>query len=699
MATDIFIDFEKFRPGLFMLDDTTKAPPGSARLMENMQVTDRGGISPRPGTEVLSTYNSTLTYGIKGVYNFKKSFAQEEIIMRGLGTEVQVYSKNFPECGWFTLKANFTAGQEFGFATSLVNTDANDYVVFCNRYEEYMRWNGALTKITVPLVGGETDITVDSTIAPEIYQSKTATASSATTLTVASVGWANDQWNGLYVHIISTGDIRKITATTTDTITFDTLGSDPGSVPFEIRRLIFTDNSGTIIYNGTEIAFTSVNTSTTIQVASANAAPSGTGLCESPVVYPAAPRGNRLTNYMSRIIVGNVRSAIARDSGGALAGYASGGSIFVSQIKDPTDFSYTATRVAGEGDIIAMPYGGGEITDVMAQEDTFYASKPNYLEAIQYSQDVNDLAVRQPLKSGIGSIGKLIRGIDDIYFITSDNKFMTIGRVKTKDRLPETANIGFQIKRLLDTYGAVDVCGIEHKDKIYLSLKSDPNNDANDITIVYNRQYNSYDGVWNIGASGFFEWGDNNDLYYAEANSGNVYRMLAGDTDVAGTSRYAISSSYLSNMINLSPKIHKRQTTSNSQAVNSLYFEGYIRDGTTINFQLYTDFGTTPAISFNFNTENGSSTIDETITGAFLGSTPLMLRPMGALSDTGDVDSEGRRHFSFRVYFPFQYGSYFSVGWSSFGTDFNYEIIRYGLSAMNDVSWDPGKVLPINNSN
>jgi hypothetical protein len=55
---EVFIDMEKFKLGFYALEDTTKAPFGSARTMTNCQVTDRGGISPRPGTELLGTYNT-----------------------------------------------------------------------------------------------------------------------------------------------------------------------------------------------------------------------------------------------------------------------------------------------------------------------------------------------------------------------------------------------------------------------------------------------------------------------------------------------------------------------------------------------------------------------------------------------------------------------------------------------------------------
>lgn len=685
---EIFIDFERFKTGLYALEDTTKAPNGSSRIMENMQITDRGGIAPRPGTELLGTQDTTGN-AIMGAYNFRKSFSQNEIIMRGNGTKLEIYSKQHTQSGWFTLKGSFTTGKEFGFATSLVNTDSTDYVVFCNRYENYMRWNGAVARITTALAGAETDITVDSTITSEIFYSSTATANSATTVTVATATYATDQWRNLYVYFPSTGKIRKISGNTGTVITFATLGGAPGNIAFQIRKLIFAEATGTIIYNGTEIAYTGIDTATTIQVGSAHAAPQHTGLAESPTEYANAPRGNRLTNYLARIAVGNVRSATARDSGGALQGFASGGSVFVSKIRTPTDFSYTATRVAGEGDIVGMPYGGGEITDVQTQEDTFYVFKEDYIEAIQYSQDANDLAERTPLKAGVGSKGKTIKGVDDIYFMTKDNKLVSIGRVKTVDQLPQTDNIGYIIKRILDVYDASDVCGIEFKDKIYVSMKSSVDETANNIIIIYNRRLKAFEGIWDIGANAFFEYDGN--LYFAESNSANVYKMLTGTADIVGSSRYSISSRYATHFINLAPK----GLTAMQQAVNGLYFEGYIQPGSDINFKFFKDFATEAAISFTFNPIDAAQepTLDGSLQSAFLGSSPLGLRPMGTISQTGDED--GRLHFSFRVYFPYQYGQYFSVGFDSAGADLDYELTRFGMMVAQDVSWTPDKVIQI----
>jgi hypothetical protein len=474
MAQDKIIDIEFSKYGFRAEEDTTAAPVGSLRVMRNAQITTRGGLAPRPGTILLGTSNSS-TQPIRGFYNFRKSIGTDELLMKMYDDEVEFISKTYKREGWTKLKDGFTSGKEFGAVTSLVNTDNQDYVAFCNRYESYQRWTGAVAKLNGGLVGGETSVTVFTTLLPDVYESKTAAASSTTTLSISTASWAPSQWVGFYVRITSgaeTGQVRLISASASGQITFGSLSSDPGLCTFEIRKLAFPSN-GTIIYNDTTIAYTDIPSDTTFTVASAHSSPDGKLVALVPSEYPAAPRGNRLTNYLGRVIVGNVRSALARDSGGALAGYSSAGSAFVSKLNNPFDFGFSAARVAGEGDVIGMPYGGGDITDVSYQEDTAYVFKPNYIEAIKYSQDTNDLAVREPLKTEIGSVGKVLKGADDIYFFTSGKQLTSIGRVRQKDIKPQTLNIGQKIKRFLELCTLDDVGrGIEIAEKAYFPIKT-----------------------------------------------------------------------------------------------------------------------------------------------------------------------------------------------------------------------------------
>lgn len=680
-TNDIFIDIEKLKQGLYALEDTTKAPFGSARIMTNMRVTDRGGISPRLGTLLLGTFNSSALAST-GLYNFRKSYDSDEFLIKTYDDEMEVYSKNHTTADWFRLKNGFTVGKEFGFVTSLVNVSNEDFCIFCNRYEDYQRWQGAVTQLNGALVGAETAVVVDSVLTEEIFESKTASASSATTLDVTGTPWAASQWVNMYVYITSgvhNGKIRLISANTSSQITFATLGSDPGAATFEIRKAAFPA-TGTIIYGGTTIAYTAIPTATTFTVASAHAGSDNAAVALVPTTYPELPRGNRLTNFLNRIIVGNVRSALARDSGGALQGFASAGSYFVSKLSDPFNFSVSATRVAGEGDIISTPYGGGDITDVAHQEDTAYVFKKRYIEAVKYSQDSNDLATRTPIKAEVGSVGPVIKGSDDIYFITDDKKFTSIGRVSTKDVLPQTDNIGFKIKRLLDDYVFGTGRGIEDGDRIYIPCKSDNIVTNNDIVLVYNKQNKAFDGVWSLYANFFQRF--NSNLYLSGSSTPNVYQMNTGHADVEGTTRYPIVSSFATHFMNL--------TASHGymQALDSLYFEGYIKGATEITFEAWKDFSSTAFLSFTFGGDE-ETLLDGSSLPAFLGGSPLALKPMGSVSE---ADSEGRRHFQFRVYFPYQYGNHFSVGFSSNGADLDYEITRFGLGMQESVSVDTGRV-------
>lgn len=671
MAKDHVIDIgpkEFSANGLVVRPDTTAAPIGSFRVMRNAIITQRGGISPRPGTLLLGNANPS-TFAIKGFYNFRKSNGSDEILVKTYNDRIEYISKNYPSIDWSLLKSGFTADAEFGFVSSLVNTGNQDYLIGSNRYDPYFLWNAPTAALSITLIGGETTVTVDTILLPDIYQSLTATSNSATTIDVSTATWAVSQWVGFYVHIPGTGKVRKITANTATQITFDTLGSGPGNVAFQIRQTSFPA-TGTLVYNGNTVAYSAIDTSTTFVVSAAVAGTSGMIVTTQPTDYVAAPRGNRLCNYLARIVVGNVRSALTRDTGGALQGYAAAGTVFVSKLNTPSDFSYAATRVAGEGDAISMPYGGGDITDVQTQEDTFYAFKERYIESVQYSQDTNDLAVRTPLKSGFGSIGKTVKATDDIFFFTADKQLTSIGRIKLKDVKPQSLNIGDRIVRFLEASGIDNTIGRGKQigEKIYFPIKLTSASTSNDIMLVLNKNTNIFEGIWDLPAFGIEMW--NSKHYYAESNGPDVYQMFYQHADVRGSDRFGIDFEVATHFMNLTA------SKSNEQASSGIYIEGYVAGGASFTFKNWADFAVDPFLTFSFSfDENGF--LDGETTTASLAGRPLAIDPSAATY--GDPMDDGRRHFSFIVRFPYTYGNYFSFGFNSSDADNDYEITRAGL--------------------
>ncbi len=670
MKTVVF-DLENFRQGFQAKEDTSKTRFGAARIMRNCQISDRGGIQPRPGTKPVGG-NAREQSAVVGFYNFKKAFESDEIILLAFDDKLQVLSKKFVDKGFKTIKKDFTPGKEFGFANSLVNTTNTDYVVGCNRFDNYFGWDGVICEITAPVLGTDTEITVDSVLTDEILWSQTSASATTTSLTISHAKWADNQWNNLWVYVPSTGDIRKITATTTTSITFGTISGLTGAVEFEIRKLKFADATGTVFYNENELAFTTLTKYNKIPVTSPHVADEGELLFSNPVEYPAAPKGNRFANYLTRIVVGRVRSAVAKDDGGTEQGYSTAGSYFFSRIKDPFDFTWEIPRLAGQGDIVSTPLGGNDITDVTPFEDTIYVFKEDYIEALSFSADSQDLPQRTPLKDAVGSVGKTIKGTDDIYFFTPDKRFTSIGRAANKDLKPETFNIGDVIQSFLNKLDVSTIGkGIEYRDRFLIPLKSSSAEEHNDIVLIYNKMTKTFEGIWDIFSFGFMEWQDK--LVYAESFENHVREIdpTISYDEIEGE-RYPISVEYATHFFNLTP------SKANIQAINGLVIEGYVEEGASINFEIWQDHNVDQSI-FSANVEfDTEKYLDGVSINASLGSNPLGLGSISSnISQTPGPD--GMRHFMVRFYFPHTYGNYFSVGHKTSSSVYKTEVIRYGL--------------------
>lgn len=753
------IQQQDFKQGLHILEDDSMAPFGSARQMLNVIISDRGGISPRPGTALLGSYNSA-DFGVRGLYNFQKSKSNPDILTRAYDTYFEYFHPILES--WALLKGGFTSDQEFGSSYSLVNTDNDDFMYFNNRYEEFQRWNGAYTELNGALTGGETALTVDSVLTTPIYLDEIATANSATTVDVSTANWAPNMYVGFFIHFPGSGKVRLITSNTINELTFNTLGGSPGNVEFQIRQLAFpsssitattiafvavsrtiTDSasgfitagfkigdqivvSGTVsnnkvftitaivagtltlgatdvvvdesagssftiklnnmkvIYNGHTTAYNLIDIATELPVSSAIATPDNSPVALSPQIFTAAPRGNRMDILQGRIYVGRVRSAISRNASGVTQGSVQAGSLFVSKLLNPDDFSFAATRLAGEGDILNVPYGGGDITDVKAFENEIATYKENYIELDSYTQDGNDTAVRTPLKTGIGSVARVIKGSDDHYFMRPDKVYTSLGRVRLKDITPQSENLAYSIKRLLNSYNNDNFNGIEFNNRIISCHKSSDDATSNDVMLVYNKKTKSFEGIWSLGANNFETFKGINDtadgLVYGESNGPNIWKMFQNrNSDIRDSDTiFPYTALWQSNFFNVVP------LKSNIQAINSIAIEGYITANTTFTFNLYKNFETVPSLSFTFSgteTDFIQGTVDF---GRFFGSHPFGTTPIAGT--IGDPDENGRMRFSFIVYFPYIYGQYFSNEFSSSGIDQDWEIIRTAYGLKEDIS-------------
>lgn len=698
MAKERIQDLSNFI-GLRVFEDPSKAPQGSARTMVNMILSDRGGLKKRKGVSLLGSFNNTSAR-CRGFFVFKKTDSVTEIPVKKYDDELEYYDPG--ALSWSKLKDGFTTSSDFGFVHGFVRSGNNDYLHGGNQYEADFRWTGNTTLLDGAIASGAgAEIQVDSVLRPDVYanhQAAEINSTSATTIELSSVVWAANQWVGFYVYIkdgTHVDKIRPITANTNDTITFDTLGSDPGSVDFEIRYPLFAASGNLIIGgNSTVQPYTSLPEHNKFAVSSiAVTAADNAPVTEEIELFYENPRGNRMEVLRARRYVANVRSGLLRDSSGTLSGAAQPGSVFVSKVvsglypgNDLTDFTFSATRTAGEGDIIAGAYGGEGHTDIKAHDDEVYMFKPNSIESLSYSQDTSDVPNLKQISTQYGSKMQVIKGRDDLYFITSDKQFTSLGRVRQKAEKETALNIGLPVKRLLESYGYdKDAKGAAYRNRIHIPTKSKESDSNTNRLLIYNLD-GRFEGEWWVSVDKMDLFGG--ELVASQSNSPNVVKLYQGLNDVLGesgdnTKAFPISTEYVTNWFN------STGSAFNQMELNLFLCEGYILGNTTLDFKLFRDFLDSPFLSFNFQGNEG--TVDSEISERFLGSLPLGLDPIGAISST--PDNEGMRHFMFMVYFPFEHAEWAAWGVNCSGRDTNFEILRAGLNPKEDTILDFGNRL------
>lgn len=698
MAKEHLIDINDLARGLRVLEDGTKAPLGSARVMNDMWITDRGGLARRPGMELLGA-NDSSTEPTVGYTVYKKADAADtEIHVKARNGEIVYYDNT--GANWCVLCSDFTVGSDFDFEPSIYNLEFDDYLYGGNRTEPYFRWAGQITHANGAYGGGAGSLTVDSVFTPEVlfalpydFNGSAVTncdiGGGGVTISNLPAGlFVDDQWNGLYIHVLTgayAGQIRRITDTQASppVVTFDTFGGNDAGITFEVRRLAFP-TSGTLATGttGARVTYTAIPTATTFTVdISTPAIADNAAVTLVPTFYFGLPRGNRLASLYSRMYVGNVRSGVGYNSSGNLQAAQSEGSIFVSKVLNPTSFDFSATRTAGQGDIVPTD-SGGTVRDIITHQDGVYFGKERAIGVLSYSQDATDVAQKQFKKGGVGLAYKFIKGKDDVYFMTPQNEFTSLGRVPGADSHEAVVNIGLPIKRNLDTYDVGRSVGYEWKDRVLVSVKRTTDSAFNDITLVWNKRTKNFEGEWDAGFSGFDE--RDGELYGAEASSANIYRLFTENTDIIkGTDRYPMSCRWLSNWFNL--------TTSkfDDQEIDSFAVEGYIKGNTSLNFALYKNYNSNPFFQFSFS-GNENTLLDGVVSASYLGAFPLGLEPLGAVSDS--VDNEGRRHFMFIIYFPQTQARVYSIEATNTGTGQDFEIIRFGLNVTESTTFDLSRI-------
>lgn len=654
-------------PGFLDKRDVTQMPPGALIVgSQNVRINDADRVSVRRGSSIFGA-DSTDTTPITSMHTMKRRDAVN-IMMRAYGTVLEYFHPDTET--WENLNSGYTAAQKFGFADHNVNTDALDYVYFCNAVEPYSRWTGRFTQLNGALSGGETTITVDSTLTDTVFDDDTASSVTTTTLTISTDRWGTDLWNDFYVLITDgaqAGQISKITATTDTQITFGTITGLSGTPTFEIRQLAFGDPAAApekrvLRIGTTDITYTTISTSTTFEgVTNAPVATDDAAVTQAIEEFPVgAPRGNIFLVLNTRMFMAGVK--------------VNPQALYHSAIADALDFGFSSPRAADEGGIIDTPEGGGGIIGMGIQEETIYLLKEDIIKTVTFTQDSLDLPIVKPLIEApeVGAVNSLSTFKVDtkLYFAAKDGGIKSVGRIKDVDFV-QPKQLSDPIVNFVEGLDFTDSAAIFFKQKAYIACKT-ANSSANDRVIVFNFQKNAWEGVMvGINASSWTIY--NGELYFGSSFNPVVFKLEDTTRKDDNGAPYASIARFAFNNYGKPENVKQFQT---------LFAEGYISQNTTLNIKvMYNYQGLLETKQMSLSGTDSQYILEETSYNA-LGLFALGLNPLAAV--TSNVNAATSNDLpKFRVYFPIPVTPFYelSVEFSSDVAGDDWEILRFSTDA------------------
>jgi len=194
------------------------------------------------------------------------------------------------------------------------------------------------------------------------------------------------------------------------------------------------------------------------------------------------------------------------------------------------DFTYSATRTAGQGDFIPQYQGSEVIRDVKPYDGKFYCLHDRNIWLLDLTDDDTG-ALNKIYRDAIGaaSLRSSIATGDGIYFIDdSDATNKRIRRLSYDELGAQIIPKSISDQLDLDDFVFDESCGRQVGDFLIWSCKSSSDVSYNDTVLVYNRQWK----LWDKGDGLFndFEIYDGK-LYGASSVSDDVFEFFSGFDD------------------------------------------------------------------------------------------------------------------------------------------------------------------------
>ena len=200
------------------------------------------------------------------------------------------------------------------------------------------------------------------------------------------------------------------------------------------------------------------------------------------------------------------------------------------------DFTYSATRTAGQGDFMFQAQGSDEIQGVFPYDNDFYVAHERSIWFLDLTDD-DTQATNKIYREGTGipSWRAAVATGDGIYYIDDSDEDNKVARLLTYDNLatkvlPKSTSDSID----LNDFSFDDSACIEFGDFVIWACK-EGDAQSNDTLLLYNKKWELWDKI-----DGFYRCFAvfNGALYGGSSVNNNVYQLFSGydddDSSIAG---------------------------------------------------------------------------------------------------------------------------------------------------------------------
>jgi hypothetical protein len=294
--------------------------------------------------------------------------------------------------------------------------------------------------------------------------------------------------------------------------------------------------------------------------------------------------------------------------------------IYVSEVGDYTTYTFTATRLVGEGALLTLNEAP---TAFVAQEDSIYISTYNQWYNVKFtlSSDLTaeDLTIQLLESSPMGGAvnqSSVFKAKKEILYISNEPTINSLGRIENIDT-PQSKDLSDPIKLEIEAYTLTNCSGKFYRNNAYFNFPSEGK------TLIYNIAKGYWEAPQILPVRVMSVYGG--ELYGHSNGNHETYKLLDGTNDTGKAMQAVAKFAYL----NYGEPAHQKGLT-------EWFTGGYISTNTDLTQTLYYDFkGYSGIQEFNISGDD-TAIIFANITTGNLGKEPLGKEPLGSTSD--DVD-------------------------------------------------------------